>query len=237
MVAVLALMMFAAPVAVADEGERGGGQLPSVAPAGKVTGDTGGDIVGDWYVQNLSRPADASPLGGTANLCLDVGRHGNVLSPAGGISDATGLIEMACTVKVGRPVVLVMTSADCSTAEAPPFFGATAEEQRSCVVDALNSFDIRSINVSVDGGPAVDIHDPLFFEVSPQRSVVFPKDPVFGATPGPATFVAAAWIAEIRGMKIGSHIVNGTLTVVIDGQTLVYPFIVHLNVVGGGGQL
>jgi hypothetical protein len=78
----------------------------------------------------LSRPADASPFGATANLCLDLGRRGKVLSPAGGIQDATGLIEMTCTVKVGRPVVMVMASSDCSDAEPPPFFAGTPREQR-----------------------------------------------------------------------------------------------------------
>jgi hypothetical protein len=235
-VAVLSLMMFATPVAVADERKGGDDRRPSVVPAGQVAGVTGGRLLGDWFVQNLSRPADASPFGGTANLCLDLGRRGKVLSPAGGIQDATGLIEMTCTVKVGRPVVLVMTSADCSTAEAPPFFAATARKQRACAVGALNSLDIRSINVSVDGGRAVDIHQPRFFEVSPQRRVVFPANPVFGATPGPATFVAAAWMAEIRGMKRGNHTVNGTTTLVSNGQTFVLPFIVHFEVVGGGDE-
>jgi hypothetical protein len=231
-VAVLALMMFAAPVAVADEGKVGGDRRPSVVPAGRVAGDTGSRLLGDWFVQNLSRPADASPFGGAANLCLDLGHRGKVLSPAGGIQDATGLIEMTCTVKVGRPVVLVMTSADCSTAEAPPFFGASAREQRACAVGFLNSLDIRSINVSVDGGRPVDIHQRRFFEVSPQRRVVFPENAVFDATPGPATFVAAAWIAEIRGMKRGNHTVNGTMTLVSEGQTFVFPFIVHFQVGG-----
>jgi hypothetical protein len=233
LVAVVSLMMLAAPVAVADDWHDGGDHRHrSVIPADKVAGNSGGRLLGDWFVENLSRPADASPFGGTANLCLDLGRRGKVLSPAGGVQDETGLIEMTCTVKVGRPVVMVMTSADCSTAEAPPFFGTTAREQRACAVGFLRSLDIRSINLSVDGRRAVDIHKRRFLEVSRQRHVVFPENAVFGATPGPATFVAAAWMAEIRGMKRGAHTVNGTTTLVFDGQTLVFPFIVHFEVIG-----
>jgi len=90
------------------------------------------------------------------------------------------------------------------------------------------------INVSVDGGRPVDIHQRRFFEVSAQRDVVFPKNPVFEATPGPATFVAAAWMAEIRGMKRGHHTVNGTMTLVGENeQTFVFPFVVHFKVVKG----
>jgi hypothetical protein len=79
------------------------------------------------------------------------------------------------------------------------------------VLDFLRGLDITSITVSVDGAPPVDIHAPRFMAVSPQRQVVFPPGAVFGAKEGPATYVAAAWIAEIRGMKKGQHVVRATL--------------------------
>jgi hypothetical protein len=202
-----------------------------VVPAVNLAGNSAGALLGDWYVQNLSLPASESPFMGNADLCLDLGRKGKVLSPAGGLFTPEG---MTCTVRVGRPVLLVMSSSDCSTAEAPPFFGATEAEQRACAIKAITSTpeiaDVRAINVSVDGRPAVDIHSPRFFAVSPQRHVVFAADPVFGATPGPATFVAAAWVAEIRGMKRGRHVVRA---VVVNGSGPLSPFIVNFDVVGG----
>jgi len=96
----------------------------------------------------------------------------------------------------------------------------------------------------------VEIHSPRFFAVSPQGHTVFAADPVFEATPGPATFVAAGWIAEIRGMNRGNHVVGGHAAreggpgvpdkmeikiakATIEGQPLI-PFIVHFKVVGGG---
>jgi len=82
--------MFATPAAVADEGRGGGHRHPSVVPADKVAGNTGGRLLGDWYVENLSLPADASPFAGADNLCLDLGRRGKVLAPAGGIADDMG---------------------------------------------------------------------------------------------------------------------------------------------------
>lgn len=227
-VTVLALMLMA-PVVAADQGKGDG--RPVVVPAVRIGGSTGGELVGDWYAQNLALPASASPFGGTANLCLDLGRHGKVLSPAGGLA-TNGNLEMTCSVRVGRPVLLVMTSADCSSAEDPPFFGKTEAKQRACAVNYLNGLDIKSITVSVDGSRPVDIHTPRFFAVSPQRRVVFPTDPVFDAKPGPATFVAAAWIAEIRGMTRGEHVVVGTLNIVLDGEPTTFPFTVHFKVGG-----
>jgi hypothetical protein len=233
-VAVLSVMLLSAPVAVADEKRGGSDRRVSVVPADRVQGQSGGRLLGDWFVEILSRPAAASPAGGTANLCLDIGRRGRVLSPAGGIVTGT-VIEMTCTVEVGRPVVLVMASADCSSAEPVPFFATTAREQRACALRNLNGLGVTSIEVSVDGGRPVDIHQRRFLEVSRQRSVVFPADPVFGADPGPATFVAAAWMAEIRGMRPGDHTVTATSSAVVDGQTQTFQFIVHFEVVGGHG--
>jgi hypothetical protein len=230
--ALLALVALAcAAPASAANGRAGGGRAARVVPAFNLAGSSAGQLLGDWYVQNLSLPAGDSPFGGTADLCLDLGRRGKVLSPSGGLFTPQG---MTCTVEVHRPVLLVMTNADCSTAEAPPFFGRTAAEQRACVVKALTRspdiVDLRSIDVSVDGGPAVDIHKPRFFAVSPQRRVVFDEDAVFGATPGPAKFVAAAWMAEIRGMHRGRHVVRAEV-VTADGPFP--PFIVNFEVVGG----
>jgi hypothetical protein len=224
---VLALTTLTAPAAVAD------GRHPFVVPADHVAGSSGSRILGDVFVENLSRPAAESPFGYSTDLCLHVGRHDKVLVPSGGVQ-VDGLIEMTCTVKVGRPVVVVMTSLDCSTAEAAPFFGATAAAQRTCISDFLSTYDVKSIVVSIDGGRPTDIAQPGFFEVSQQRHVVFDADdPVYQATPGPATFVAAAWMAEIRGMKRGTHTYDSTTTVVYGGQTSTTRFVVHFEVVAG----
>ena len=222
-------MACSAPVVAADQ-RSGGERAARVTPAYKLAGNSAGALLGDWYVQNLSLTASDSPFGGTADLCLDLGRRGKVLSPSGGLFTPQG---MTCTVRVGRPVLLVMTSADCSTAEAPPFFGRTEAEQRACAIKAITStpeiVDVQAINVRADGGPVVDIHDPRFFAVSPQRRVVFPEDPVFGATPGPATFVAAGWVAAIRGMKRGRHVIRAEVVTATGPLT---PFIVNFDVVG-----
>jgi hypothetical protein len=228
--AVLAVMALIAPVANADQG--GGGRQPAVVPAVNLEGNSGGELLGDWYAHNLSLPADKSPFAGSADLCLDIGHNGKVLSPSGGV-DRGGFLEMSCTVKVGRPVLLVMTSSDCSTAEPPPYFAVTEATQRACAIAALGGYNITSITVSLDGAPAIDIHNPRYFASSPQRSVVFPVNPVFDARPGPARFTAVAWIAELTGMRKGVHDVHAALNLVSAGKPVSFPFIVHFNVVNG----
>jgi len=238
-VAALALTTILAPVAVGQTGpDANDHRRPSVVPASNVAGNSGGRLLGDWFVENLTLSASASPFGGSANICFDIGHRGKVLSPAGGIliPPENRVIEMTCPVEAGRPVVMVMTSADCSSAEPGPFFADTPRTQRTCALRNLSTIPVRSINISVDGSSPVDVHQRRFLEVSPQRSVVFPVDPVFQATPGPATFVAAAWTAEIRGMKRGNHTVVATPIYELEDGPLVLPFIVHFQVVGGRGQ-
>jgi hypothetical protein len=226
LLAVAATAAFA-PVAVADGSRGGGDHRVRVVPAVNVGGSPGGDLIGDWYAQNLAQPAAHAPFNGTADLCLDIGHRGRVLSPAGGLISPEG---MTCAVKGDRPVAVVMTSADCSTAEPPPFYGRTEAEQRDCAIGWATGQNVTSITIQVDREPAVDILAPRFFAVSPQRFTVCNRDPVFGAKPGPARFVAAGYMAEIRGMDRGRH--DMTAIPSVNGTPLP-PFIVHFIVVGG----
>jgi hypothetical protein len=216
-----------APVAAATPG---GGQRASIQPAGNVQGNSAGEMIGDWYAQNMALPASNAPFGGTADKCLDLGRHGRVANPAGGLISAAG---MTCAVRQDRPVVVVMTSADCSDVEAPPFYGEDEAAQRACAVDwVLNQSHVTAINVSIDGGAVVNIRNSRYFAVSPLTHTVFhATDPVFGAPAGAeADFVAAGWLFAISGMRRGTHTMVATVSV--DGTPL-SPFIVHFDVFGG----
>ncbi len=216
------------PVALADD-SRGGRNRVAVVPAVNVAGNSASDLIGDHYALNMALPAAHSPFGGTADLCLSIGHRGRVLVPTGGVVVPNKGIEMTCIVRHNRPVVVVMTSADCSDAEPEPFYGKTAAAQRACAIDwTVRQSGVTAINMSMDGRPAVDIRTPRFFAVSPQRFTVFNKDPVFGGTPGPTRFVAAGWLAEISGMNRGRH----TLTAVVSvDRAPLDPFIVHFIVV------
>jgi hypothetical protein len=228
-VAVLALTVCAVPVASAQTSAGGDDLRARVVPATNVAGNSAGELLGDWYVNGLSLPVGESPFEGGASRCLNLGRGGRVLVPQGGNTPT------ACTLKLGRPVVLALTSADCSSAEPPPFRAFTAVGQALCAIKNVHDLGIQSLTVAVDDGRPVDIHNWRFAALSPQRRVVFPGPPppetrpVFGAQPGPATFVAFGFLAEIRGMTVGQHEVKTLL----DSQRLGrVAFDVTFNVVG-----
>jgi hypothetical protein len=118
---------------------------------------------------------------------------------------------MTCAVRQDRPVVVVMISADCSDAEAPPFHGADEAAQRACAIDwAVNRLGVASIVASIDGSQPVEMRTPRYFAVSPQMQTTFDaKEPVFDAA-------RARWWRP-------SRVVGKALS----------PFVVHFNVFGG----
>jgi len=109
-----------------------------------------------------------------------------------------------CTVKPGTQVLVGLPGATCSDAEEPPFYAATAAEQRACALDFVRQ-GINEIMVSVDGGPPQDLLNDRFLSVTDQFRVVSQPGNPFGATPGPTTLAAAGYEAVLRGMPPGPH--------------------------------
>jgi hypothetical protein len=193
--AVVAVALCAAPVAVAHH-PKGGGAV--VAPAHKAAGLTGDELLGEAWVQLLSHPADAF-----SGSCLPVGHKGRVVAPQPGPD-----FESSCTVKQGTRVFFFIGS-DCSNVEEDPFFGEDEAEQAACAIAADEFF--VDISITVDDGDPVDIRNPRFELLSPQRTVELAEDNFLGVDAGPATFVAHGWGALVKKLRPGEH----TITVVV----------------------
>jgi hypothetical protein len=212
--AAVAVALCAAPGAVAHKSHKGGGVV--VAPAHKVAGLTGGELLGEAWVQLLSVPA-----GTFAGSCTPVTHK--VVSPE---PDADG--NSSCTIKKGTSLFIPVGS-DCSNVEPEPFFGADEAAQRECAIAADEFF--VAISIAVDGGEPVDIRNPRFELLSPQRSVVLPEDNLLGVPPGRATFVAHGWAALIKKLRPGEH----TITVVVtDSEGGTFTGTISVEVVRGG---
>jgi hypothetical protein len=193
----------ATPVAAAAAGPRdheGGGAV--VAPVQRLAGTSAADLLAQWWSQMLAIPAAVNPLESptTPGVCLSLGRGEKVVS-----ADWQG--PWTCTVKAGAPVLIVGPGAECSSAEPAPFHGDTEAQQRACAIEQLTAFSVVSSVITVDGGPPVDIANARFLVTSSQGTTVYARDAVFGAAPGPATFVAYGWEAALRGLRPGSHTV------------------------------
>jgi hypothetical protein len=172
------------------------------------------ELLAQWWETVLAIPAAQNPLiPGNPELCFDIGRHGKVATFASVNETA------ACTMHKHERLFLPTFGAECSDAEPPPFFGATEAEQRECARAFLADQGIISIRLSLDGGPFEEVHTPRFEVISRQGHTVFPEDAIFDAEPGPATFVAADWVATPRKrLRLGVHTI--TLEVELADTTL-----------------
>jgi hypothetical protein len=192
--AVIAIALYATPVAVAHPREHGGG---IVKPAHRVAGLTGDELLGESWVQLLSHPPGTFTGG-----CVPVTHK--VVSP-----DPDADLNASCTIKKGTSVFIPVGS-DCSNVEPPPFFGADEAAQRECAIAADEFF--VAISISVDGGEAVDTRNPRFELLSPQRAVDLPEPNFFGVPAGPATFVAHGWGAIVKKLRPGEHTITVAVT-------------------------
>jgi hypothetical protein len=181
-----------------------------IADASKrLAGFTAGELLGEELRQVLELPLEVNPAAG-ADTCLSAGHKKKVL-----LLWTTRAPDPVptCTVKPGTPVFFYALGGECSSVEDPPFFGETAEEQLQCMRDFLASTGFNAILVSIDGGPPVNIGLERFLAVSEQGTVDLPFPNVLGVPGGPATFVAAGYVALVRPLPPGSH----TITVTIVG--------------------
>jgi len=198
----------------------------------RVAGFTAGQLLGEEWRQLLELPPNANPLAGTGDNCLSAGHEDKVLIVW---TTAAPTPPTVCNVKPGTAVFFFALSGECSSVEPPPFFGATEEEQRDCAIEWFANPFNREINLSLDGGPVVDIHQDPFRLVSPQGTTVFPEAPIFDATPGRATFVGSGWAATVRhSLRPGRHVINGE--VVLNGAPTVRFSLVVKVVKGRGGH-
>ncbi len=199
--AVLVLLCTAGVATAHGDHGQGHGRAPFAGVHG-----FGDFLLGQWWARVLAIPAAENPLGDpdAAPICLRLGPHDSVLAPVVENEPAT------CTMPVDTKLFLTLPGADCSSNEPPPFFAATAPEQRDCAEGlAFGPSVVTYINLSLDGGPPQNVLDPRFRNVSPQFRTVYPQTPINDATPGPATFVAAGYDATLgRPLRPGRHTID-----------------------------
>jgi hypothetical protein len=202
-IAVAAVCMLAAAPTQAARKDSG-----IVDASKRLAGFTAGQLLGEELRQVLELPLDVNPAAG-ADTCLSAGHREKVLLLWTTREPAPVPV---CEVKPGTPVFFYALGGECSSVEPPPFFGATAEEQRQCMLDFLRETPFDAILVSIDGGPPVNIGLENFLAVSEQGTVDLPDPNILGV-PGnrQATFVAAGYVALVRPLSPGSHMITVTI--------------------------
>jgi hypothetical protein len=194
----------------------------------RLAGFTAGELLGEELRQVLELPLDVNPAAGADN-CLFAGHKKKVLL-LWTRRPTAGETVPVCNVKPGTPVFFYGLGGECSDVEPPPFYGATEQEQRRCMLDFLRQTPFRAILVRIDGGPPVNIGRRRFLTVSEQGTVHLPHPNILGVRGNrEATFVAAGYVALVRPLPPGSH----RITVEIVGSDFAGTNEAVVNVVRG----
>lgn len=188
LVAVLVFGVLAAPAAAKPF--TGHGVLQS--PRGSYNGHSPGYWLSQWWAEALSTPAgDSNPA--IAGGCVV---RGKVALHYGG----------DCTLRPGTAIFEMLFSVECSNREDPPFH---AENEREAIACAKAASDVvTGLDLSVDGGPDMDLFDDEFATSMPFTTVPWPEDNIYGI-PGGGTisYGGYGWVALIKPLKKGRHTV------------------------------
>ena len=159
---------------------------PSAAAA--PNRDAGG-VLGDLWETVLETPTAENPFAG-GDPCVDLGP---VVAPLG-----PSLPSITCTVKPSEGLFITGWSSECSTFEAPPYFGRDEAELRACARAA--DAGLPTPTITVDGMPA-----PVSEVETDLLRIKLPKDNIFGASTRRGLSVAHGWVSYLGRLSQGRH--------------------------------
>jgi hypothetical protein len=157
----------------------------------------------------LQTPAPQNPFTSDNNQCHPLGQE--ALAPLLPFAPAS----TTCTVKPGTSVFIGEMSAECSTAEAPPFHGNNQAELRACVSSVLlgpvASFNVHTLVVDGEAAPVRLVQTPLM-------RVDIPPDNILGVSAQGAQSVGMGWVALLHPMTPGTHHLEYTFSGTFHGS-------------------
>jgi hypothetical protein len=112
-----------------------------------------------------------------------------------------GTSEKDITIPTGVSLFFGLLSAEASSLEAEPFFGATEQEQRDAA--AFFADHIGDLSASVDGVEVGNLQDYRFS--SPQYAFTAPTPWVFGDVGGDGTSVVDGYFLMLTPLSKGEH--------------------------------
>jgi hypothetical protein len=182
---------------------QGGGNNPGVIPPNaKYKGLTYGEWQAKWQ-----QAADAIPVDGDHPFFS--GRPFGEEKGIRFLAGLTGGVTVDVTIPAGTALFFPLIVAECSDLEAPPFFGATADEQ----ADIVNSFidDVTGLSAEIDGRVVQNLAS--YRSQSPQYTFFVPESNILGV-PGPntGTAVSAGYFLLLAPLSVGTHTIHFTAT-------------------------
>jgi hypothetical protein len=120
-------------------------------PSDSYGGATLGEWGARWYQWVVSLPADVNPGSETTGQACGYGQNGPVFFLPIPLSGApSSMFPYDCVVPEGTAIYVNQFAFDCSSVEAPPFFGSNEEELAACIEARANPLP-SDYEVSVNG--------------------------------------------------------------------------------------
>jgi hypothetical protein len=155
-----------------------------------------------WWLWYLSLPVSENPAATPGADCGN-GQSGKVWYLFGGPPTVN------CTVSAGTALFFPIVNAECSSLEAPPFYGATPAERSACAKAWIDH--VTDLSATIDGAP---VPNPADFRVQTgDFPFSVPDDNVLGVQ-GPASGFASGdgYYLMLKPLPPGVHTIHITGT-------------------------
>jgi len=206
----LALLLVTAYAASAN-----GSTNPRVLPPdARVYGLTLGEWSASWWQALFAIPAAENPAMGAPWTDCYLQHIGNV---GLGIAFFAESGTFACEMPSGTVLVQPVVGTECSTVEAPPYYGGTPQELRACATSVVKT----NLQVTIDGVP---VKNPSRYLVtSPLYFFTVPDDNVLGVPAGSGWSVSHGAFFMLAPLSPGQH------TMHVHGEMPEYDFVYDWN--------
>lgn len=161
-----------------------------------------------WWKWSLAIPEDTNPITDITGENCALNQEGPVWFLAG---TTGGSATRECTIPLGKSILVVPLTAECSYAEFPMM--KTEIELLNCAREGQND---AKVEVTIDGYKLENlsqyrVHSGLF-------DVVLPEKNIFGAPSGPTQAVSDGWWIILKPLPLGQHRIHFS-GVVLDNPT------------------
>ena len=112
-----------------------------------------------------------------------------------------GSAAITCVVAAGTAIYVNVVGSECSTVEAPPYFGRTEDELRACANATLD--ELPEYQARINGQQVADLD--AYRTESPLFTLTFAEDNIFGVDAGVAQSVSASYSLIIAPPPPGQY--------------------------------
>jgi hypothetical protein len=168
-----------------------------IASAGTDTKSRFSKTLAELWTTILGQSVPESPFG-NGDPCVQLADQGasRTVVPFAPI----GTAELTCNVPLGTKIFISAFSSECSTVEAPPYYGGNEAELRACA-EAVDA-EVKDPVVTIDGRKIrlQEVETRLL-------SIALPDDDILGSKENHTMSVGHGWVAQFNP-SLGTHTIE-----------------------------